>query len=289
MKGWMIGAAFSSVLAGAACIGVTAHAQSADHTGGEKLTAAADVGFAPFAFKQPSGEIAGFSYDFAKEIAKRLGRPGVEIVDVNYSSIFAGLFAKRFELIVAPTNITAERASQMLFSEPYLPTGLGFLTKKGQKIAKLDDLRGKAISVNNGSVSDKWAQENEAKYGFTVQRYNKNADGVQAVMVGRAFANVADLPVSRYIAKQNPMTEIGFVVSTGRDMGLAFRKDDGAFRDKVDGVIECMKKDGTLPAIYEKWFGVKPEPDSSTVKIYPGYGAPDFEGYEATEHALQCG
>jgi polar amino acid transport system substrate-binding protein len=52
--------------------------------------------------------------------------------------------------------------------------------------------------------------------------------------------------------------------------------------------IECLKSDGTLSSIYQEWFGVKPDADSSTVKIYPGIGAPGFEGYDPTEHKLAC-
>ena len=35
-------------------------------------------------------------------------------------------------------------------------------------------------------------------------------------------------------------------------------------------------------------FGVKPAADSSTAKVYPGTGAPNFEGYDATEHKAAC-
>jgi len=267
---------------------VPAVAQDADHPQNEKLKIALDVGFAPFAFKKPSGEINGFAYDLAEAVAKKLGRPGVEVIDVNYSAIFAGLFSKRYEMIAAPTNITEERASQMLFAEPYMPTGIGFLVEKGNKISSLEDLKGKAVTVNNGSVSDKWATDNEAKHGFTIQRYNKNADAVQAVMIGRAFANLSETPVSRYIATQTPHAEVAFVLSTGRNLGFAFRKDDVEFRNKVDMAIECLKQDGTLASIHEKWFGVKPDEGSSAATIFPGYGAPGFEGYDPTEHKLVC-
>jgi polar amino acid transport system substrate-binding protein len=275
-------------LALAALFAIPALAQDADHPEGEKLKVACDLGFAPFCFKTTSGEITGFTYDFAEAIAKKLGRPGVEVTDANFSAIFAGLFSKRYEMIPAPTNITAERAAQMLFSEPYMPTGLGFLVKKGGKIANLEDLKGKALTVNNGSISDKWLTDNEAKYGFTIQRYNKNADAVQAVMIGRAFANVADVPVSRYIATQIPNVEVAYFLDSGRNFGIAFRKEDTAFRAKVEEAIECLKMDGTLAKIYEKWFGVRPDEGSSTTKVYPGTGAPDFEGYDATEHKAVC-
>ncbi|MGL4286021.1 MAG: substrate-binding periplasmic protein [Phreatobacter sp.] len=263
-------------------------AQNADHPQNAPLRVAADVGFAPFAFKKPTGETTGFSYEFAQEIARRMGRPGVEMVDANFSAIFAGLFSKRFELIVAPTNVTTERAAQMLFTEPYMPTGLGFLTKKGVAIGSLEDLRGKAVAVNSGSVADKWATENEQRYGFTLQRYNKNADAVQAVMIGRAFVNVADAPVSRYIATQTPMAEVPFTLDLGRNFALAARKDDVAFRNEVEMAIECMKRDGTLSQLHAKWFGVAPAADSSTATVFPGFGAPGFEGHDTAEHQPAC-
>ncbi len=280
------GAAWGLVFA--VLLTVPAVAQDADHPANENLKVACDLGFAPFCFKTASGEVAGFTYDFAAAIAKRLGRPGVEVTDANFSVIFAGLFSKRYEMIPAPTNITAERAQQMLFSEPYMPTGLGFLVKKGGKIANLEDLKGKALTVNNGSISDKWATDNEAKYGFTIQRYNKNADAVQAVMIGRAFANVADVPVSRYVATQTPAVEVAYVLDSGRNFGIAFRKEDTAFRAKVELALECLKADGTLAKIYKKWFGTTPDAGSSTVTVYPGTGAPGFEGYDPTEHKNDC-
>lgn len=57
---------------------------------------------------------------------------------------------------------------------------------------------------------------------------------------------------------------------------------------EVELALECMKTDGALAKIHEKWFGVKPDATSSMAKVYPGTGAPDFEGYDATEHKLEC-
>lgn len=263
-------------------------AQSADHPQDAPVKVACDLGFAPFCFKTLSGETTGFSYDLAKAVAERMGRPGIEAVDSNFSAIFAGLFSKRFEMIVAPTTVTEERAAQMLFSEPYLPTGLGFLVKKGADLPDLDSMKGKAISVNNGSSSDKWLTAHEAEYGFEIQRYNKAADAVQAVMVGRADAMVADVPAVRYIATQSPMAEVTATVSTGGDFAFAFRPEDGEFRAQVDHALECLKQDGTLAALHEEWFGVAPESDSSSVATYPGVGTPGFEGYDEAAAPGEC-
>ncbi len=288
MRRFLAMAAFVAFFAGSLACSGPAWADDPDHPDNQALKVALDIGFAPFAFKQPDGVTTGYAYDLAVEIAHRLGRPGIDVQDVNFSSIFAGLYAKRFEMITAPVNITQERSEKMLFSEPYTPSGLGFLVKKGAKIATLDDLKGKAITVNSGSLSDKWAADNEAKYGYTTQRYNKNADAVEAVMVGRAFANVADVPVSRYIVTQNPLTEVAYVLDSGSNFGLVFRPEDAAFRYRVEGILECMKTDGGLAKIYHKWFGVDPEPGKSAAVVYPGTGAPGFAGYDPTPRQAPC-
>ncbi|MDE2394458.1 MAG: amino acid ABC transporter substrate-binding protein [Burkholderiales bacterium] len=254
-----------------------------------KLKVAADVGYSPFFVRNADGKLEGFSFELANEVARRMGYSGAEVVDTPFSAIFAGLFSKRFDMIVAPTNITAERAAQMLFTEPYMPTGIGFLARKGAKLDNLAELKGKVIAVNNGSFSDKWLQENQAKYGYEVQRFNKNSDAVQAVMIGRAFANLAETPVVRFIARDNAATAVVFTVTTGTNFGFALRKDEVEMRNKADMALECMKHDGSLSKLHQKWFGVPADPDSSMTKIYPGYGTPGFEGYDPTEHALNCG
>lgn len=264
------------------------YAQDQMHPSDENLKVALDVGLPPFAFTTPSGETTGFSYDLASLIAERLGRPGLDVVDTNFGSIFAGLFANRYEMVAAPVNLTAERAEQMLFSEPYMPTGLAFITKKGTAMNSTDDLQGKTIAVNSGGVSDTWASENSAGMGFEVQRYNKNADAVQAVIVGRAFAQMGDTPISRYIATQTPQVEVAFDIDSGRQFGFAFRKDDNAFRDEVERVLECAKLDGSLAAIYEKWFGSLPPTDSSTAVAYKGFGYEAFPGFLPSDVEPAC-
>lgn len=272
------------ILSGAAALGLwlalgqPAGAQVTGPT--EKLKVAMDVGFAPFAYKSGDGKTVGFTVDFADEIGERLGRPGVEIIDQPYAGIFAGLFAKRYDFIIAPTNITEERAKQMLFTEPYMATGLGFLIRAKDQMSVLEDLRGKTITVNSGSISDSWATENAAALGFQVQRYSKNADAVQAVGAGRAYANVADVPVTEYIANQQAKQfKIGYELYTGRSFGLPFRTDDVAFRNQVETIIEQMKADGSLAKINQKWFGKAPPEGTAMTTVYEGFGPPGFTGY----------
>lgn len=255
----------------------------------EPLKVAADVGYAPWAMQGPDGAVTGFVVDVANDIAKRMGREKAEIVDVNFSAIFAGLFAGRYDAIMAPMEITEVRAEQLLFTEGYMSSGLALVTAAGETgIKSPEDLKGKVLATNSGSQSDTWATENEAKYGYTVQRYDKDTDAMQAVVSGRAAANIVNVNVAQYAASKNDKIAVAVRLYSDREIGYAVRKEDGKLRTEVENALECMKLDGTIAGIHQKWFGELPEPANAMMRVYVGYGAAGFEGYEPTYHVPEC-
>ncbi|MET4700051.1 polar amino acid transport system substrate-binding protein [Constrictibacter sp. MBR-5] len=256
----------------------------------EKFRVAADVGYAPHVMAKPTGGVEGMNIDIGEAIAKKMGMQ-LEVIDQQWSGIFAGLNAKKYDMIVAPTTITEERAKSMLFTEGYFESEYQFVIKKGApQVTSLDDLKGKVLSVNKGNLYDKWATEREPQYGWTVMRFDKNADAIAAVIAGRATANMAGSTVGGWAAKQNPMiVPSTLIISTGLVFGMAFRLDDVALRNKVETIMECLKKDGTIAAAFEKWTGQKPGPDAVVHTIDPGFGAKGFNGYDPTPHEVKCG
>jgi polar amino acid transport system substrate-binding protein len=253
-----------------------------------KITVGVDGTFAPHAFPKLGGGIEGFNVDMANEIGKRLKRP-IEIVAQEFSGLIPGLNSGRFDWLAAPTTVTPERAKSMLFSEGYLNTDYQFLIKKGAPpIAKPEDLKGRKLAVNKGSAYDAWAEQNKEKYGFESSAFPTQTDAVQAVMAGRADANLSGNTVVAWAAKQNPQLQLSYTIKTGLVWAIPFRQDDKATRNQIENVVECMKRDGTFAQLHEKWFGVKPEPGAAAVTVYPGYGVPGMDGYDPAEHPAQC-
>ncbi|WP_186275572.1 substrate-binding periplasmic protein [Burkholderia gladioli] len=264
-----------------------AHADPADHPAGKPLVVGSDFGVAPWMTRAENGP-QGFGVDLVNEIAKRLGRPGAQVVDVNFSGLFSALFSKRIEFTANPMNITAERAQRMLFTEPIMSTGNGFLLRAGDRMSGFADLKGKELAVNRGTISDTWATENAAKYGFNIQRYDVFPDTVQAVITGRAFVALNEIPTVIFAASKNHAVKVGYEDFNGRNFGYAFRPDDADYRNRVDAAIECIKQDGTLHRLYVKWYGSEPAKGSAVDTVYPGYGAPGFNGYDPYPHTPSC-
>lgn len=255
---------------------------------GDKYKVGLDGTFAPHAMPKLDGGVEGFNVDLAKEIGKRLGAE-MDITAAQWSGLLPGMQAGTYDFIVAPTTLTESRAKSMLFTEGYLNTDFQFVVKKGApKVASLEGFKGKTIAVNKGSAYDKWARGLADEIGWTVESYGTNTDAVQAVVSGRAFANVAGNTVSAWAVKKNPQIELSHLHSTGRVFSMPFRKDSAALRNKVEAVIECMKLDGTIGKLAEKWFGVTPAPGSAAVTVHAGYGEPGFEGFDPTPHSPAC-
>jgi polar amino acid transport system substrate-binding protein len=252
------------------------------------LKTAVDGTFAPHAMPNLSGGYEGFNIDLANEIGKRLKRK-ITIDAVQFSGLVPALQAGTYDFLAAPTTVTKERAENMLFTEGYLNTDFQFLIKKGgPKIEKLEDLKGKTVSVNKGAVYDSWARELEPKIGWKVESFGTQTDAVQAVLAGRADANVAGNTVIAWAVKNNPQLELSYLHSTGLVWAAPTRKDSAELRKTIENAIECMKLDGTIARMHEKWFGIKPAPGSAAVTISPGYGVPDMPGYDPTPHTPSC-
>ncbi|CAM3583347.1 transporter substrate-binding domain-containing protein [Bordetella sputigena] len=283
----MIRTAFSTtaarvagILLTAACCGTAWSAQP--------LVTGVDATFAPHAMPKLGGGLQGFNIDLGEALAKQLGTT-INIEGTEYSALIPGLNAKKYDFVLAPTTATPERAKSLLFSEGYLNTDYTFLVAKSKPdITGLQDLKGKTLAVNKGSAYESWARDNAEKYGFKYDVYATNADAVQAVQSGRADANLAGNTVSAWAAKQNPAVKTTYTIQTGLVWALAFRKDDQAGRDKISTALKCLKQNGTVSALAQKWFGFKPAPGSAAATVGEGQGVPGLEGYDASPVQLKC-
>jgi polar amino acid transport system substrate-binding protein len=255
----------------------------------QELKTAVDGTFAPHAFPNLSGGTQGFNIDLFNEVAKRMGRK-ITITSTQWSGILPSLQAGQIDFVAAPTTVTEARAENMLFTEGYLNTDFQALIKKGgKKFEKPEDMKGLVLAVNKGSAYDSWARELAPKIGWTVESFGTQSDAVQAVLSGRAAATVAGNTSVAWAAKTNPQLELSFLVSTGKVFASPLRLDSAELRVELENALECIKLDGTMATLHEKWFGTKPAPESAAVTVYPGTGVPGLKGYDETPREPKCG
>ncbi len=254
------------------------------------LRTGVDGTFAPHAMPKLGGGTEGFQIDLFTEVAKRMKRE-IAIDAVSFSTLIPGMMAGRYDFIAAPTTVTKERAENMLFTAGYLWTAYQFGIRKGSApIKDWSDLKGKAVAVNKGTPYENLSKAEGAKHGFEVQPYDTQPDAIQAVVSGRAYAVLGGNTTIVYAASKNPNFVADLELTNTRAHWAApFPKQSVALRNQMQDVLNCMKKDGTIAKMSEKWFGRVPPPDALERVITPGYGVPGMPGYDATPpHNLKC-
>ena len=79
----------------------------------------------------------------AQEVAKRLGVKA-EFKETQWDGMFAGLDAKRFDMIANQVGIREDRQKKYDFSDPYIQSGAVLIVRKDEKdIKSFKDLKGK--------------------------------------------------------------------------------------------------------------------------------------------------
>ena len=254
------------------------------------LKTGVDGTFAPHAMPKLGGGIEGFQVDLFTEVARRMKRD-ITIDAVSFSTLIPGMQSGRYDFIAAPTTVTKERAENMLFTAGYLWTAFQFGIKKGSApIKSWEDLKGKSVAVNKGTPYETLTKAMAEKHGFTVQVYDTQPDATQAVLSGRAYATLGGNTTIVYAASKNPQFVADLELKETRAHWAApVPKGNTKLRAELQDAIDCMKKDGTIAKMAEKWFGKKPDADDLAVVITPGYGVPGMPGYDPTPHELKCG
>jgi len=209
--------------------------------------------YPPFTFHDESGELTGFDVEIAKEVAKRLGVKA-EFKETQWDAMFAGLDAKRFDMIANQVGIKPEREEKYAFSNPYITsTGVLIAHEDNTEIKGFEDLKGKKAAQSMTSNYATMAKENGAEI-VGVEGFNQ---AIELIMSKRADVTINDNLSFLDFKKAKPDAKVKIVAESkdASKSGLMFRKDSETLVEAVNGALADMISDGTYDKISKKWFG----------------------------------
>ncbi|MCR5655365.1 MAG: transporter substrate-binding domain-containing protein [Lachnospiraceae bacterium] len=220
------------------------------------LTVAMEGDWAPWSYHDPDSDaVVGFDADVARAIGEEMGLE-VTIVEAPWESLFAGLDAGRYDLVINGVEVTPEREETYTFSVPYgyIRTAL-IVRSDNEEIKTFEDLNGKS-TVN--SIASTYMDLAES-YGATATGVSTLNDTLQNVLDGRADATLnADVSFYDYM-NANPDAElkIAAVTEEASKVSVPMRKGEEyeTFHAEVDAAIKALRESGKLKEISEKYFG----------------------------------
>lgn len=222
-----------------------------------------DKAFPPMGYVDTqTGELVGFDIDLAKEACKHLGIE-LKLQPVDWDNKTAELNNGNVDCLWNGFSKTPEREKEFALSIPYMKNNQIILVKSGSDYKGLDDLKGKTVGVQADSSAETALNENpdftnSLKDVVKIDDYSK---AVLEIQNGTIDAIAIDEIVARYYLTKNPDAYTILKDEDGNDASLAtedyviaFRKSDIALKEKIEGALKEMAKDGTMAEISQKWF-----------------------------------
>lgn len=243
---------------------------------------ATNAPFAPYQmFAGPgSQELIGLEIDLGHAVGETLGVP-FEFSQQPYDGLIPGLQAGKYDVLMATLFDTAEREKQLDFVN-YARSGSGILVKKTHTdIKTLDDLCGKGVAVQNGSLQADLVSSQSGKCtaagkaAIEIKALPAFSDEQLALNSGSITSIVGDLPALAYAATQDSTVQVlndptapgGYESSL---IGIGIPKTEKQFSDAVEKAVQKLMDNGTYRAILDKYGVGQTALDKATTNQHGG-------------------
>lgn len=208
----------------------------------DEIIMVTEAGFAPYEFYEDK-KIVGVDVEIANEIASYLGKKLV-VKDVAFDSIINELKSGKADFAAAGMSITEERKKEVDFTIEYTISNQVVVVKKNSSIKSFDELDGKRISVQLGSVGDSYATETYKN--STIDRQKKFLVAAEAVKNNKSDCIIMDALPAEQLVSKNPELKILEGVLFQDTYGMAVKKGNKDLLDKINVVLQNLIDSGKI-------------------------------------------
>ncbi|MEO0984824.1 MAG: transporter substrate-binding domain-containing protein [Cyanobacteria bacterium J06639_14] len=229
---------------------------TADAEGDKVLIMATSADYPPYEFYETAGggsEPIGFDIDIAKAITEKLGYT-LEIEDMDFNGIIPALQAERADFAMAGMTPTEERKESIDFSQIYYDAKNTIVSSTGSGLASYEDLEGKKVGVQLGSIQEGEAKDKAETINMTIEPRNKISELVQEIKAGRLDAAIVEDTVAKGYVQNNEDLEFA-TVETDEVSGSAIAFPKGSpLAAEFDQALSELIESGEIDAMVKTWF-----------------------------------
>lgn len=201
-----------------------------------------------------TGTIIGFDIDVITEVARRLNKK-IQLKDMPFNSLMLNLVAGQIDLIAAGLSETPERKQAILFSDVYLDNDYMVIVSNADTppLQSIQDLYGKTVAVNTGYSAETYLANIPE---INLIRFDSTAESALALQTNNVYAfATSKSSYTIFIEQQTTQHKYQYFIipEVTEQCAFAFKKNNSTLKEKIDSILDTMKKDGTLQAIKNSW------------------------------------
>lgn len=244
----------------AAC-GSSSSDEATDDSDSNTLVMATNAEFPPYEYHENDADgndqIVGIDAEIAQAIADKLGMK-LDIEDMEFDSIIAAVQSGKADFGMAGMTVTDERKQSVSFTDSYAEGVQVVIVPEDSPITSVDDLFAEGnnytIGVQTSTTGDLYTTSDIEDKGLgTIERYDKGADAVNALLSGKIDCVVIDNePAKAYVAANTGLKILDTDYIT-EDYAICVAKDNTELLDKINTALQELKDDGTVQSIIDKY------------------------------------
>lgn len=192
----------------ALCVGVAATASGAraqdlsDIIARGEIVVGVDMTTPPWGYLNQNQEPDGFGVALGQVLADSLN-VNLRVEQVTGPTRIPTLLAGRADVIISTLSITAERAAQVWFTNPYAPNALILIGTADKEISSFEDVgAGVRVAVPRGSPQDQVVSARAPE--ATILQFDDDAGALQALVTGQADLLGAGMLVPAALNEMDP-------------------------------------------------------------------------------------
>lgn len=222
----------------------------------DTLIMATNAEFPPYEYYE-GGEIVGIDAEIGAAIADKLGME-FQIEDMEFNSIIAAVQSGKASMGMAGMTVTEERQQSVNFTDTYAQGVQVVIVAEGSEITTVDDLFEEGhdwkIGVQESTTGDIYATGDIEDAGLgTIERYNKGADAVNALLGGKIDCVIIDNQPAQAFVEANEGLSILDTEYAVEDYAICIAKDNEDLLEKVNAALQELIADGTVQSIIDKY------------------------------------
>ena len=267
LRMWLAAGVLTSTLAAAFAQDCQPKVAAGDLIAAGSLTMSTNPTLPPLQFVDSAGALKGMRIELGTEIAKRLCLKA-DYVKIEFDAMIPGLQGGRWDMINTGIFFTPARV-KLMYMIPYesQAISISIANQDKGKIAKIEDLAGKAVGVEIGGFEETQthaldaALKKEGLQGLTIRTFNTFAIAYQALKAGQVDAVTSIDGVAKEYQDRGDFVRAISGLNPS-PVALAFKSKPLA--DAVKSVLDDMKKDGSYDKLFAA-YGVPPYPEAFAV------------------------
>ena len=216
--------------------------------------------FPPFSSASADMSLKGYDIDVAQYIADSL-KVKLVPVPVTGQNRIPYLTEKRVDVLVS-VGYSKERAEVIDFAAAYAPYYIAVIGPAALEVKGKEDLAGKSIAVNRGTLEDTSLTEAAPK-DADIKRFDNYNSVIQAFISGQTELMVVGNDVgAQVLARQEALKpEQKFQLLTSPSH-IGLNKNEEALKTAVNDAVAKMLADGKLNASSEAWLKTPLNPEN---------------------------